>query len=235
MEVLSIDTVAILDWLVHVSTLSDVSALLEMNGPNNKFKDLCKLFSKKWAKGSSPVIRSTLQVVNPSVENRFAAYVDTLPRRYRRVEQYFHGASISCNILDQLLICSNDSPRSLEECETCRTVENGFEMRNIIDPCWQRHGPGFYLTSKSSKAGEYCRGNGSSRAMFLCDVAPGRKYELSTSNPGLTAPPSGYHSVYGKSKFLGTSSGDLNCDEIVLYSADAICPRYLFIFHVNTS
>ena len=206
--------------------LSDISALLELNGPNKKFKELCKFFTKRWAKGSAPAIKSIMEIVNPSVEERFMAYVDNLPKRQRKVEQYFHGTSLKCSILEHLLICSELS-LTVEECGACGIIEYGFEMRKISN-CWQRFGPGFYLASKSSKAGDYCHGQNSSQAIFLCDVAPGRKYELRTSNPGLTSPPPDYHSVYGKSKFLG-AIGDLNYDEIVLYSPDAICPRYLFV------
>ena len=172
------------------------------------------------------MVQSVLQVVNPAVEERFTAYIDGLPRRHRKVEQFFHGATLSCNILEHLIICSGS--RALDECEACTIVENGFEMRKIKNP-WQRFGPGFYLAAKSSKAAEYSRSHSNSCAIFLCDVAPGRKYELKTTNPGLNAPPLDYHSVCAKSKFLG-AVGDLNCDEIVLYSADAIRPRYLFIF-----
>ena len=206
--------------------LPDLSALLELNGPNDKFKELCKLFAKKWAKGSAPVVHSVLQVVNPSVEERFQAYIESLPRRHRKVEQYFHGTSLACNILEHLVICSEFS-QSMDECGACDIIQSGFETRKIGNR-WQRFGPGFYLSSKSSKAGDYCHGNSSSSAIFLCDVAPGRKYELRTNNPGLTAPPPEYHSVFGKSKFLG-AIGDLNYDEIVLHRPEAIYPRYLFI------
>ena len=184
------------------------------------------MFTKKWAKGSAPVIQSVMQVVNPSVEERFSAYVESLPRRYRKVEQYFHGTSLACRIQEHLLICS-ELFQALDECGACDIVENGFEVRKVSSR-WQRNGPGFYLASKSSKAGDYCHGHDGSRAIFLCDVAAGRKYELKTNNPGLTSPPADYHSVYGKSRFLG-AIGDLNCDETVLYSPDAIRPRYLFI------
>jgi hypothetical protein len=211
---------------LRMAKLRNLSALLELNGPNDKFKELCKLFAKKWAKGSAPVIQSVLQVVNPSVEERFQAYVESLPRRYRKVEQYFHGTSLACNILEHLVICSEFS-QSMDECGACDIIESGFETRKIGNR-WQRFGPGFYLSSKSSKAGDYCHGNSSTSAIFLCDVAPGRKYELRTNNPGLTAPPPEYHSVFGKSKFLG-AVGDLNYDEIVLYTPEAIYPRYLFI------
>ena len=198
-----------------------------MNGPTDQFKELCKLFRKRWAKGTCPVIQSVLQIVNPSVEERFNTYCQTLPWGQRKVEQFFHGTTLSCNILQHLMVCNESQP--LEECGVCGIVENGFE-ENRISGRWQRFGPGFYLASKTSKAGDYCRGRGSSCALFLCDVAPGKKYELRINNPGLSAPPPGYHSVHGKSKFLG-AIGDLNYDEIVLFSPSAICPRYLFIFH----
>ena len=181
-------------------------------------------------KGAAPVILSVIQVVNPSVEERFLAYVDNLPRRHRKIEQYFHGTALVCNVLEHLLICSEFS-QSVDECGACGIVEYGFESRKISNR-WQRFGPGFYLASKSSKAGDYCHGKGQSRAIFLCDVAPGKKYELRTSNPGLTSPPTDHHSVYGKSKFLG-AIGDLNYDEIVLYTPDAICPRYMFVVEFN--
>ena len=210
---------------------ADFSALLELNGPSNHFKELCKLFRKRWTKGTSPVVQSVLQVVNPAVEEHFTTYIDSLPRRHRKVEQFFHGTTLSCNILEHLIICSGS--RTLNECEACAMVENGFEMRKINSP-WQRFGPGFYLAAKSSKAGEQSRNHSNSCAIFLCDVAPGKKYELKTNNPGLSAPPPDYHSVCAKSKFLG-SVGDLSCDEIVLYSADAIRPRYLFIFCIAES
>lgn len=207
--------------------ISDLSVLLELNGPTEQFKQLCDFLKKRLAKGTRPpVIQSILQIVNPAVEERFKVYTGNLPRLHRRVERFFHGTTLSCDILDHLVVCSDSRP--LDECGVCGIVKDGFEMTKICNR-WQRFGPGFYLSSKSSKAGDYCRGHGPSRAMILCDVAPGKKYELRKDNPGLTAPPSNYHSVYGKSKFLG-AFGDLNFDEIVLYSSDAICPRYVFVF-----
>jgi hypothetical protein len=214
-----------------MAKLRNLSALLELNGPTNQFKELCKLFRKKWPKGTCPVVQSILQLVNPVVEERFTTYANNLPRRNRKIEQFFHGTTLSCNVLEHLVTCSGS--QAPDECVACRIVENGFEMRKINSP-WQRFGPGFYLASKSSKAGDYSRGPGNFRAIFLCDVAPGKKYELKTINPGLSAPPPDYHSVCGKSKFLG-AIGDLNCDEIVLFSTDAICPRYLFIFCIVAS
>lgn len=178
------------------------------------------------------MIKSILEVINPLVEERFTTYTDSLPRRHRKIEQYFYGTTLSCNILEHFVICS-DYSHLLEHCGTCAIVGNGFETGNQR----QRFGPGFYLASKSSKAGDYCRSTkqaGTSHSIFLCDVVPGKKYELRTSNPGLTAPPPDYHSVYGKGKFMG-EIGDLNSEEIVVYTADAIRPRYLFIFHASGS
>ncbi|CAI8031617.1 hypothetical protein GBAR_LOCUS17946 [Geodia barretti] len=134
---------------LRMAKLRNLSALLELNGPNDKFKELCKLFAKKRAKGSAPVVQSVLQVVNPSVEERFQAYIESLPRRHRKVEQYFHGTSLACNILEHLVICSEFS-QSMDECGACDIIQSGFETRKIGNR-WQRFGPGFYLSSKSSR------------------------------------------------------------------------------------
>lgn len=204
------------------------SALLELNGPNDKFKEFCKLFTRKWAKRSAPVIQSVMEVVNPVVEERFQAYVQGLPQRYRKIEQYFHGTSLACRVHEHLLICKEVSPHAFRECKTCDIIESGFEEK--MNKREKRFGPGIYLSSKSSKAGEYCHGYDGLSAIFLCDVAPGKKYELKANNPGFSSPPNDYHSVSGKAKYLGTT-GDKSCDEIVIYSPAALRPRYLFLVH----
>lgn len=185
-------------------------------------------FQEEMDQGTSPVIQSILEIVNPAVEERFKVYTDNLPRFHRKVDRFFHGTTLSCNILEHLVICCDHRP--LSQCGLCGIVKYGFEITKSSNN-WQRYGPGFYLSSKSSKAGDYCRGRDASRAVILCDVAPGKRYELKNDNPRLAEPPANYHSVYGKSKFLG-AYGDLNSEEIVLYSSGAICPRYVFVFRV---
>ena len=208
-----------------------LSTLLEINGPNEEFKGLCNQFQKNWAKGKGrcPTIQAVLEIVNPAVEARFDSYRQQLPQNQRKVEQYYHGTTLACDVLKYLIVCGGSRfSHGLQHCGACGIVRNGFDERQISNR-WQRFGPGFYLASKSSKAADYCQDNNGCHAMLLCDVAPGRKYKLRHNNPGFTAPPDGYHSVYGQCKFLGTF-GDLNYDELVLYTASAICPRYVFIF-----
>ena len=206
-----------------------VSTVLEINGQNDEFQQQCKQFSKKWSKSPSPPIQSILKIINPAVENRFNHYVQELPRKHRKIEQYYHGTTLACDIMKYLLVCSGSTQtHGMQGCGLCSIVVNGFEQRRIGNG-WQRFGPGFYLASNSSKAAEYSQGNHGTQAMLLCDVAPGKKYELRQNNTGLTAPPDGYHSVHGRSKFLG-QFGDLNYEEIILHTEVAIHPRYVILF-----
>ena len=60
--------------------------------------------------------------------------------------------------------------------------------------------------------------------MLLCDVCPGRKYQLTTNSQQLTGPPRGFDSVYGQ------VGGKLNYPEIVVYNPDAVMPSYIIVY-----
>ena len=55
-----------------------------------------------------------------------------------------------------------------------------------------------YFVPNSSKCHDYTQGCHNYRALFLCDVALGRKYEVQHDKTALKSPPLGYNSVYGK-------------------------------------
>ena len=67
------------------------------------------------------------------------------------------------------------------------------------------------------------------RAILFCDVVAGRKYTLHKNDPHLEGPPNGYHSVYGKAKWLWKSSRDFKDDELVVFKAAAIRPRFILL------
>ena len=64
--------------------------------------------------------------------------------------------------------------------------------------------------------------------MLLCDVLPGRKYDLDTNGRSITGLPDGYDSVYG---VVGCS---LNDPEIMIYNPHAIMPKYIIIYQEQT-
>ena len=200
---------------------ADHSAVLELNGPTEDFRQLCKVFQNSWTRGECPSIQSVMEIVNPAVQTRFNSYSQDLPRFNRKIRKLFHGTSLRCGILDTLKACNS-------ACGVCRIVNYGFQEPHTSNN-WQSRGPGFYLAPKSSTAADYCSGCGNICAVILCDVAAGKRYELKKNNPGFPRPPEGYHSVCSKSKFLG-SVGEPNAEEYVLYNPDALWPRYVFLF-----
>lgn len=193
-----------------------------------EFKKVKEKFDNTWCnkKGRRPTVFTVLAIVNPAIERAFDAYKNSLPSLYVCSEMYFHGTRLSCHIDECQTPCSSD------ECSVCSIAKCGFRQRCIRRDGFQRFGHGFYLAPNSSKSHDYSSKSGSYlnyTAMLLCEVAPGNKYFLRRSLTSLRGPPQGYHSVYGKSKFLFIK-GDLNYDEIVIFESEAICPRYVLLF-----
>ena len=208
---------------------TDVVSFLELDPQSFDFQDLSRKFRKSWAekKGSCPTVKVVLAIVNPRVSKRFDEYVKTLPMKHQLIEQYYHGTSRLCSIgeAQYLQLCGNS------RCGACGISKSNFQSSRIGRDRWQRFGNGFYLAPNSSKSHDYtARGTqGQMQAMFVCDVAPGNKYNLRYNCIDLAGPPEGYHSVYGHCAYFG-HFGNLNYEELVVFSSDAICPRYLLLY-----
>ena len=213
---------------IHYCT--GICGLLKLSNTSQEYCDLTKAFKKNWSsnKGSVPEIHCVLEIVNPSIQNRLEEYDQTLSWWYQGIKQYYHGTQLKCNMLDYLELCTND------DCSICGIAKRGFDPKRISSRAWQRFGKGFYLAPNSSKAYEYpLAGRNQSttldyRCVLVCDVAPGCKYYVYENNPSLEGPPRGYHSVYGKAKWLGFQySPHLNYDELVVFDTNAIRPHYI--------
>ena len=186
-----------------------------------EFKDAKDRFIRRWKKGSCGRIREVLLIDNPKLKQRFEAYLSRLsePTVYR----YYHGTKLECSIHRTVSFCNN------KDCVICGISQHGFLMKykssNI--PYFQQFGDGFYLAPNSSKCHDYTQGYGHYRAMLLFDVAEGKRFILKRDNIRLTAPPSGYDSVYGR------RGASLNYDEIVVYDPDAALPTHILIYEKN--
>ena len=207
--------------------LSGHSFYRSMDPSSKQFLFARKMFEKSWAKGPCPKVQAVLAVINPTIEEKLRVYRDSLPQGHRDTEMYFHGTRMDC-VLDEFHVMCDK-----ENCGICGITKNGFQQK-FISSRWQRLGRGFYLAPKSSKSHDYCvmraeNSYASYRGMFLCEVAAGKKHTLRYNSVSLEGPPDGCHSVYGKSKFMFLF-GDLNYDEIVLYTEKAICPRFVILY-----
>ena len=205
-----------------------------MDTESRLYETLSHKFKADWnpAKGPCPLILTILRIINPYLEQRLKKYAEGVPWWYRgHIEQYYHGTKLECKITDYYRLCGGSS------CGICGIAANGFSRSRIRTRSWQRFGSGFYFAPNSSKSHDYpikrsvfgCIHQDTFQALLLCDVAPGRKYELRENATGLTGPPEGYHSVYGRSKSWWRNSV-LNYDEIVLFDPNAISPVYIIVY-----
>ena len=185
-----------------------------------------KKFTKEWSskKGKCPSVEKVLAIVNPALEDAFCEYKKTLPRWHSKSKQCFHGTKLKCMLNRFQTQCTGD------QCGICGISRQGFQQECIRDR-FQRYGQGFYFAPNSSKSHDYCSkpDNGKYMAMLICQIAPGKEHNLRKNMTDLKEPPKGYHSVHGRRKSLLFSS-DLNYDEIVVFSGDAACPRYVLLY-----
>lgn len=198
---------------------------MELKSQSLDFKQLARRFQSCWkrAKGPCPTVHVVVAIVNPHFSKRLEDYVATLPPSYREIEQYFHGTSLTCHMGENEYICLCNEPN----CGACGISRNNFQASRIRTNNWQRYGHGFYLAPDSSKSNDYAHTTGKYKAMFVCDVAPGNKYNFLFNHSDLRGPPQGYHSVYGR---FGDGLGTLNYEEIVIFNPHAICPRYILLY-----
>ena len=187
----------------------------------DKFTAVSVKFSSEWKKGACPSVKFIFEITNVTLKKNFVAYRSS--RQQKDVEQHFHGTTLACNITTTRDICIKGA------CGICGISSEGLNpdcIRKDKDD-FQRFGSGFYLAPNSSKCHDYTdctpetRGD---RAMLLCDVCPGRKYEIERNSPKLTRPPRGFDSVYGQ---VGAK---LNYPELVVYDRRAVMPRYIIVY-----
>ena len=174
-------------------------------------------FSANWKKGAPPQVCSIFAIRNQTLERKWQLYGSKLHNK--QCERYYHGTSLTCDITTSQALCSDGN------CGICGISSGGLDpwciRKNIA---FQRFGAGFYLAPDSSKCHDYTQGANGLRAMLLCDVYPGRKYNLENKDQKLTSPPPGYDSVYG---IVGD---ELNYPELVVYNPDAVMPRYIVVY-----
>ena len=191
------------------------------------FELATELFEEHWRcemHGPCPNVFAVLEVINPSVRDKFADYRDDMC--YDRIERFFHGTTLRCHTLYDYQTPCNDG-----RCSVCRIIEHGFRRECINFHRPKRFGHAFYLAPNSSKSHQYSHTSCDYWAMFLCWVVPGKKYKLKYNEVHLEGPPTGFDSVYGQRADDGY--GHLTDDELVLYDPDAISPKYVLLYNFD--
>ena len=185
---------------------------------SQEFAQISSNFARDWdmKKGACPNVDYVFVITNSTLLNKWNLYKQRL--RDQTVEPYYHGTSVTCNIVSTGRLCPYQS------CGICGISSDGlkrdFIRKNIP---FQQFGHGFYLVPNSSKCHDYTKGAYNYRAMLLCDVCPGRKYVLQSNSQQMQGPPHGFDSIYGV-------GGQLNYPEIVIHNPDAVMPRYIIMY-----
>ncbi|KAI0695394.1 hypothetical protein BC835DRAFT_1414907 [Cytidiella melzeri] len=137
----------------------------------------------------------------------------------------FHGTTRGCLLAENStagLLCN------LPECYLCGIIRESFDMKKCGSKNkFSRFGTGIYTSSCSSKADDYSSNlseKATLRVLLVNRVVVGRTHRLRRSNRTLTAPPWGYHSITGE------PGDDLNYEETVVYSNEAIRPAFLIVY-----
>ncbi|MCG8625055.1 MAG: hypothetical protein MJE68_24025 [Proteobacteria bacterium] len=174
-------------------------------------------FRKAWAreKRPHPEVDSIFKVTNSTLEKKWTTYRSRLIEK--DVKELYHGTKFSCKITTTQKLCN------IGNCGICGISSIGLDHQYIRNG-FQKFGNGFYLAPNSSKCNDYAQSCDGLKAMFLCDVLPGKRYTVKTNRQHLEGPPTGYDSVYGN---IGE---DLNFDEQVVYKSEAVLPRYIIVY-----
>ena len=208
------------------------ASVVELESNSQEYKNLCKKFRKDWArsKGVCPPVITIVKIINPMISERFERCRSKF-LLYQGIEQHYHGTTLCCDLADYAELCDNPN------CGACGIIRKGFDPQRISSFSWQRFGQGFYFAPNSSKSYDYAVGNrfGANitdrntryNAVFLCDIAPGKKYGIRYRTQHLPTPPPGYDSFHGKRKGV-MGKGELNYDELVIFDYEAVRPRYIF-------
>ncbi|KAF8343525.1 hypothetical protein F5887DRAFT_289226 [Amanita rubescens] len=137
----------------------------------------------------------------------------------------FHGTTRGCLLGEDnnsVFLCN------LTDCLVCNVIRNSFDVGKCgLKNKFRRFGSGIYVTACSSKADDYSMNtskNAAFHVLLVNRVVVGKPYKRLHNATGMTEPPSGYHSVFGE------PGADLNYEETVVYSNEAIRPAYLMVY-----
>lgn len=206
------------------------------------YKSIEKQFFDKWLhqEKAKPQIIAILSILpTPDIGKRYLAYRQTLvdkgARPYKHggpgnEQRRFHGTGFTCAIGTPTQM----GPCQSADCIACQIITKGFLIRKAGAGGFNRFGVGMYFSSVPSKSIDYSdraqtarqkepAWGAGYRCMFLCYIAVGKGKKLTAGDQTLAKAPEGYDSV------IGEPGGDLNYDEVVVYTDDAALPRYLLI------
>ena len=210
----------------------DVQAgfFVEVDSGSQEYREIEEHFQKKWKK--YPNIALVLAIINPSLNEQFTNYKEihgdkkdikspikkdtrsTVRKDSKNsVKKFFFGTKLGCDLQTYQVPCKHDK---LSGCDVCHLALNGFEDL-CIDGMRLDKNPEIAHSKAKPHEDSFTYG------LLLCDVVCGSNMKKVKSAVNIQR--DGFDAV-GISKGVVKNS----TDEIVLYNAKALCPRYILLY-----
>lgn len=200
--------------------------------------DIESQFTAEWRHDTPcPKVQFVYAIISaPATAERYAAYRDLVESK-RRCQEFnlkpgneqlrWHGTRRRCKVGEKSTKLCDD-----ELCALCQIIKTSFDVAKF-GKRWGRFGTGIYTSATSSKSHDYIRNRSRNlwklrtaspfQAILLNQVVVGTSKHLQVNADYLKRPPEGYDSVSGE------AGRDLNYDETVVYSNEAILPAFLIL------
>ena len=201
---------------------------LEVPPSSAEYRSVEDLFHKKWIsdkKQKPPTLTQVLAILNPVLHDNFEQYkwlhIDKEKRDTKMIRRLFFGTKLGCDLDTYQVPCANAD--SIGVCSTCNLSLHGFSRLSISgvkldkNPVHSQEKAAFHEDSLTY-------------GLLLCDVACANTKKMSRRTASESEiRPEGFDAVTIKSRrgsFLKHST-----DEVVVYNADAVCPRYVLLYY----
>lgn len=201
--------------------------LIEVRPDSAEYKDVEDFFRRKWIskeRKTAPTVSLVLTVVNPTLEARFAKYKEDHSAEKFKVKKLFYGTDLGCDLHTYQIPCKGAAANPVE-CSICDLSLRGFD-RHMVS--MSTAAARVTLDDNPARSHENAEVHEDSRlyGMVMCEVACANTKKVGRSLSDAGQLPEGLDTikVKGKNPLKGST------EEVIVYKADAVCPRYVLLY-----
>ena len=184
--------------------------------------DIETLFQKRWSSKEEkcPSLTLILAIVSPFQDRQFRNYIEASEKKDNKAKDaskvFFFGTSLGCDLQTYQSPCRNLS--NFMVCGVCNLASEGFShLVSPMIPLDSNPASAHHKAERHSDSYTY--------ALLMCDIACTNTRKMKRKLCDIEGRPDGVDTV-------GVRNGSIlrNMDEMRVYNADAVCPRYVLIY-----
>lgn len=202
---------------------------IEVKSSSPEYKTVEDFFQKSWTskeRKTPPSLSLVLAVLNPSLEHNFKQYkelyIKTEKEEAKMVKKVFYGTNLGCDLHTYQVPCKRVAST---ECNVCELALHGFGRLCVS---------GVTLDRNPAKSHDKAKMHADSLTygLLMCEVActKSKKLVRSVSDSASTVAPEGFDAVKVNIKSGPLAFPKKSTDEVIVYKADAVCPRYILLY-----